>query len=44
MTMMHMNNALAVMDDLQYCSFLQTYSLKQGIKKFGEKDIAAGHK
>ena len=43
-TMTHYNVALAGMDDLQACSFLQTYSLKQGIKKFGEKGIAAATK
>jgi hypothetical protein len=32
------------MNDVQVSSFLQTYSLKQGIKKFGKKGIAAVHK
>ncbi len=44
MTMLHYNTALAGMDDLQACSFLQTYSLKQGIKKFGKRGVAAAHK
>ena len=44
MTMLHYNTTMAGMDDLQTCSFLQTYSLKQGIKKFGERGVAAAHK
>jgi hypothetical protein len=44
MTMLHYNTALAGMDDLQACSFLQTYSLKQGIKKFGKRGVTAAHK
>jgi hypothetical protein len=40
----HFNAALAGMNDIQACSFLQTYSLKQGIKKFGEKGVAAANK
>ena len=44
MTMQHYNTALAGMNDVQACSFLQTYSLKQGIKKFGEKGVAAVNK
>jgi hypothetical protein len=44
MTMLHYNTALAGMNDLQACSFLQTYSLKQGIRKFGERGIAAANK
>jgi hypothetical protein len=32
------------MNDVQASSFLQTYSLKQGIKKFGKQGIAAVHK
>jgi hypothetical protein len=43
MTMLHYNTAL-VMNDLQACSFLQTYSLKQGIKKFGSKGVTAARK
>ena len=39
-----MNTALAGMDDLKACSFLQKYSLKQGINKFREKGFAATHK
>jgi hypothetical protein len=34
MTMLHYNTALIGMTDLQAYSFLQTYSLKQGIKQF----------
>jgi hypothetical protein len=44
MTILHCNTALVGMNDLQACSFLQTYSLKQGIKKFGAKGVAAAHK
>jgi hypothetical protein len=44
MTMLDYNTVMAGMDDLQTCSFLQTYSLKQGIKKFGERGVAAAHK
>jgi hypothetical protein len=43
-TMSHYNTALAGMNDSQACSFLQTYSLKQGVKKFGDKGIAAVNK
>jgi hypothetical protein len=44
MTMVHYNTALAGMNNLQASSFLQTYSLKQGIKKFGKQGIEAVHK
>ena len=44
MTMLHYNTAMVGMDDLQTCSFLQTYSLKQGIKKFGKRGVDAAHK
>jgi hypothetical protein len=44
MTMVHYNTALAGMNDVQASSFLQTYSLKQGIKKFGKPGIEAVHK
>ncbi len=44
MTMLHYNTALIGMTDLQAYSFLQTYSLKQGIKQFGSKGVAAAHK
>jgi hypothetical protein len=44
MTMVHYNTALAGMNNVQASSLLQTYSLKQGIKKFGRKGIAAVHK
>jgi hypothetical protein len=42
--MMHYNNILSGMNDTQASSFLQTYSLKQGIKKFGKRGVAAAHK
>ena len=44
MEILHMNTDLVGMDNLQACSFLQTYRLKQGIKRFGEKNIADAHK
>ena len=44
MTMMHMNTSLAGMDNLQACRFMQTYSLKLGIKTFVEKGISDTHK
>jgi hypothetical protein len=44
MTMVHYNTALVGMNELQASSFLQTYSLKQGIKKFGKQGIIAAHK
>jgi hypothetical protein len=43
-TINHFNTAMAGMSDVQSCSFLQTYSLKQGIRKFGEKGSAAAKK
>ena len=43
MAILHMNNALSGMYDFQACSFLQTYNLKQGIKRFGEKVITSAH-
>jgi hypothetical protein len=44
MTMVHYNTKLIGMNDTQASSFLQTFSLKQGIKKFGEQGIKAVHK
>jgi hypothetical protein len=44
MTMVHYNTELFGMNDAQASSFLQTYSLKQGIKKIGEQGIKAIHK
>jgi hypothetical protein len=38
------NTELIGMNDMQASSVLQTYSLKQGIKKFGEQGIKAVHK
>jgi hypothetical protein len=43
-TMLHYNTAMAGMNEEKACSFLQTYSLKQGIRKFGEKGRAAAKK
>jgi hypothetical protein len=43
-TMVHYNTALAGMNGVQASSFLQTYTLKQGIKKLGKQGIAAVHK
>jgi hypothetical protein len=42
--MVHYNTTLIGMDDTQASSFLQTYSLKQGIKKVGGQGIEAVHK
>jgi hypothetical protein len=44
MTMLHYNTALIGMTDLQTYSFLQMCSLKQGIKQFQTKGVAAAHK
>jgi hypothetical protein len=44
MTMAHYNTELIDMNNTQASSFLQTYSLKKGIKKFGEQGIEAVHK
>jgi hypothetical protein len=44
MTMVYYNTELAGMNDTQASSFLRTYSLKQGIKKFGKPGIEAVHK
>jgi hypothetical protein len=44
MTMVYYNTALAAMNDVQASSFLQTYSLKQGIETFGKPGIKAVHK
>jgi hypothetical protein len=44
MTMVHYNTELAGMNDTQASSFLQTYSLKQGIEKFGKPGIEVVHK
>jgi hypothetical protein len=44
MTMLHCNTALAGMNHLRACNFLQTYSLKQGIKKFRKRGVAAANK
>jgi hypothetical protein len=44
MTMRHYNTELIGMNDAQASSFLQTYSLKKGIEKFGETGIEAVHK
>jgi hypothetical protein len=44
MTMAYYNTELIGMKDTQASSFLQTYRLKKGIKKFGEQGIKAVHK
>ena len=44
MMMLHTNNTLAIMDNLQACIFLKTYSLKHVVKKFGEKGMGYAHK
>jgi hypothetical protein len=44
MTMAHYNTELIGMIDKQASSYLQTYSLKQGVKKLGEDGIKAVHK
>ena len=44
MTMLHIITVLAEMTKLKAYRFLQTYSLKQGIKKIVEKGIPAAHK
>jgi hypothetical protein len=44
MTMAHYNTEFIGMNDTQASSFLQTYSLKQGMEKFGELGIEAVHK
>jgi hypothetical protein len=35
--MTHYNYTMAGMHDIETCSFLQTYSLNQGLKRFGER-------
>jgi len=42
--MCHFNNKLAVMTNDQTVNFLQTYSLKKGIKQFGDRSKIAAHK
>jgi hypothetical protein len=43
-TMCHYNETMAGMDDMQAYSFIQTYSLNKGLKKFGELGRQAAHK
>jgi hypothetical protein len=42
--MTHLNYTMAGMNDLQTFSFLQTYSLNQGLKRFGERGRKSAHK
>jgi hypothetical protein len=42
--MTHFKYAMAGMNDIQTFSFLQTYSLNQGLKRFGERGRKAAHK
>ena len=42
--MCHYNNKIASTNDKEAYSFIQTYSLKQGIKKFGEQGKKAASK
>ena len=44
MTMSHYNNILVVMNDKEALNFIQTYSLNQGLKKFGERGKQAKNK
>jgi hypothetical protein len=43
-TMSHYNNTMSGMNDVEAYSFLQTYSLNKGLKKFGELGRQAAHK
>jgi hypothetical protein len=43
-TMCHYNNTMSDMSDVEAYSFLQTYSLNKGLKKFGEPGRKATHK
>jgi hypothetical protein len=43
-TMGHYNDTMSGMTDVEAYSFLQTYSLNQGLKKFGELGRKAAHK
>jgi hypothetical protein len=42
--MSHFNQTMVGMNDIEAYSFLQTYSLNQGLKKFGEQGRKAAHK
>jgi hypothetical protein len=42
--MTHYNYTMAGMNDIETFSFLQTYSLNQGLKRFGERGRKAAHK
>jgi hypothetical protein len=44
LTMSHFNDKMAGMNEIEAFNFLQTYSLNQGIKKFGERGTHAAHK
>jgi hypothetical protein len=42
--MCHYNDTMAGMNDVEAYSFIQTYSLNKGLKKFGELGQKAVHK
>jgi hypothetical protein len=42
--MTHYNYTMAGMNDIETFSFLQTYSLNQGLKRFGERGRKMAHK
>jgi len=44
MTMCHFNNKIAGMTNDHIASFLQTYSLKKGLKQFGDQGKISAHK
>jgi hypothetical protein len=44
MTMSHFMHTMAGMSDKEACSFIQTYSLNKGLKKFGDRGKEAAHK
>jgi len=44
LTMCHFNNKFTAMTNDQTVSFIQTYSLKKGLKQFGDHGKIAAHK
>jgi hypothetical protein len=44
MTMFHINDTMNGMSDEEAFVFVQTYSLKKGVKKFGKRGMAAAQK
>jgi hypothetical protein len=44
MTMSHYMNSMAVMNDKETFTFIQTYSLNKGLKKFGDRGKEGAHK